>query len=103
MCGRTSPTVTKHVRNRMKALAGRIHAMLVEAGLIPADTDPKAMLVAVEMADRVLELSFRGESDPSAETPAAPHFDEQILAIGRRALIAFGHDLSDGPARPGPN
>jgi len=97
MGGRTSPTVTKHVRNRMKALADRIHALLIEAGLIPDDTDPRAMLVAVEMADRVLELSFRGEG------PAPSHFDEEILALGRRALIAFGRDLSDGPARPGPS
>lgn len=90
MTGRTSPTVTKHVRNRMQALADRIHGMLVEAGLIPADTDPRTMLVAVEMADRVLELAFR---DSGAE------FDEQILDIGRRALIAFGDDLSRGLAR----
>lgn len=103
MCGRTSPTVTKHVRSRMKALADRIHTMLVGADLIPTDTDPKAMLVAVELADRILELSFRGESDPDRETPDAPHFDEQVLAIGRRALIAFGRDLSSGLARPVPN
>ncbi|MEJ6535675.1 MAG: hypothetical protein QNL98_00265, partial [Mycobacterium sp.] len=56
--------------------------------LIPADTDPRAILVAVEMADRILELSFRDNTD----------FDEEILAIGRRALIAFGDDL----ARPLP-
>ena len=43
------------------------------------------MLVAVEMADRILELSYRGGD-----------FDERILAIGRRALIAFGRDLSEG-------
>jgi hypothetical protein len=68
----------------MQNLAGRIHIMLVDAGLIPADTDPRATLVAVEMADRILELSFRDNSD----------FDEEILAIGRRALIAFGSDLA---------
>ena len=84
MGGRTSPTVTKHVRARMKNLAGRIHAMLVAAELIPADTDPRALLVAVEMADRILELSFRDTAD----------FDQDILDIGRRALIAFGNDLS---------
>jgi hypothetical protein len=68
----------------MQNLAGRIHTILVDAGLIPADTDPRATLVAVEMADRILELSFRDNSD----------FDEEILAIGRRALIAFGSDLA---------
>lgn len=85
MGGRTSPTVTEHVRARMKNLADRIHRILTDARLIPPDTDPRAMLVAVEMADRVLELSYRGGD-----------FDEGILEIGRRALIAFGRDLSGG-------
>lgn len=90
MGGRTSPTVTRHVRARMRKLADRMHAKLVSSGLIPADTDPLSLLVAVEMADRVLELSFRDNTD----------FDPQILDIGRRALIAFGRDLSAGPSRP---
>lgn len=89
MGGRTSPTVTKHVRARMKSLAMRIHTILVNAGLIPTDTDPRAMLVAVEMADRVLELSFR-DGDDSDDAG----FNQEILDIGRRALIAFASDLS---------
>ncbi|BBX47862.1 hypothetical protein GCM10009641_10930 [Mycobacterium cookii] len=84
MGGRTSPAVTNYVRARMQTLADRLHALLVERGLIPADSDPRAMLVAVEMADRMLELSYRSAED----------FDEEILAIGRRALIAFGDELS---------
>ena len=94
MGGRTSPTVTKHVRARMKSLAMRIHAILVNAGLIPADTDPRAMLVAVEMADRVLELSFR---DSSGSDDAG--FNQDVLDIGRRALMAFASDLSRRPPR----
>ena len=86
MGGRSSPTVTKHVHARMQTLAGRIHTILVNAGLIPADTDPRAMLVAVEIADRVLELAYRDNSD----------FDEAILGIGRQALIAFGESLAQG-------
>lgn len=93
MAGRTSPTVARHVRERMKRLADRIHAMLVDSELIPAETDPRAMLVAVEMADRVLELSFRDNTD----------FDQEILDIGRRALIAFGRDLSAGPSQDLPS
>ena len=89
MGGRTSPTVTKHVRARMQKLAGRLHAILVAGGLIPPDTDPRALLVAVEMADRMLELSFRDNAD----------FDQEILDLGRRALIAFGRDLSGNPSR----
>lgn len=88
MGGRTSPAVTAYVRTRMQTLAGRMHAILVETGIIPADTDSRAMLVLVEMADRMLELSYRNGAD----------FDSDILAIGRRALIASGRDLSRGPA-----
>ena len=39
MGGRTSPTVTKHVHLRMQTLANRLHDILVDRGLIPADTD----------------------------------------------------------------
>jgi AcrR family transcriptional regulator len=95
MGGRTSPTVTKHVRARMVTLAMRIHSILVTSGLVPADTDPRNMLVAVEMADRVLELSFRGSAE-STDGEAAT-FDQDILDIGRRALIAFASDLSRRP------
>lgn len=95
MGGRTSPTVTKHVRARMGRLAGRVHTILVSAGLLPPDTDPRAMLVAVEMADRVLELSFRGSTE--AGGALAADFDQEILDIGRRALIAFASDLSQRP------
>ena len=97
MGGRSSPMVTRHVRDRMRRLADRIHAILVDAGLIPAETDPRAMLVAVEMADRVLELSFR--DNPG--TGPGSSFDQEVLDIGRRALIAFGRDLS-GDLCPGP-
>jgi AcrR family transcriptional regulator len=93
MGGRTSPTVTRHVRARMQNLAGRLHRILIDAQLIPADTDPRAMLVAVEMADRVLELSFRDN----------PDFDTDVLAVGRRALSAFGRDLSGDLSGRAPN
>jgi AcrR family transcriptional regulator len=87
MGGRTSPTVTKHVHLRMQTLAYRLHDILVERELIPADTDRRNMLVAVEMADRVLELSYRDNND----------FDEALLDIGRTALIAFGDRLAIAP------
>lgn len=86
MGGRTSPTVTKHVHARMQTLADRLHDILVTAGLIPVDTDRRAMLVAVEMADRMLELSYR---DNNA-------FDEAILGIGKVGLVAFGEAMASG-------
>jgi AcrR family transcriptional regulator len=87
MGGRTSPTVTKHVHLRMQTLANRLHDILVERELIPAETDRRNMLVAVEMADRVLELSYRDNND----------FDQALLDIGRTALIAFGDRLAIAP------
>lgn len=90
MGGRTSPAVTAYVRARMQTLAGRMHALLVDAGLIPADTDPRAMLVAVEMGDRVLELAYRNSAEGG--------FDPEILALGRQALIAVCRDLARDPS-----
>ena len=90
MGGRTSPAVTAYVRARMRTLAERMNALLVDAGLIPTDTDPLAMLVAVEMGDRVLELAYRNSAEGG--------FDPEILAIGRRALIAVCRDLSQDPS-----
>ncbi|MCV7176343.1 TetR/AcrR family transcriptional regulator [Mycolicibacterium sphagni] len=84
--GRTSPTVTSHVHARMRTLANRLHDILVTAGLIPGETDPRAMQVGVEMADRMLELAYRDNND----------FDEATLAIGRVALIAFGNAMASG-------
>ena len=86
MGGRGSATVIKHVHARMQTLADRQHDILVAAGLIPTDTDRRAMLVAVEMADRMLELSYRDNDD----------FDQAILDIGRVGLIAFGEAMAAG-------
>jgi len=72
----------------MQTLANRLHDILVDRALIPADTDRRNMLVAVEMADRVLELSYRDNSD----------FDEALLDIGRTALVAFGEALANAQA-----
>jgi AcrR family transcriptional regulator len=85
MGGRSSPTVTKKVHARMQTLAGRIHARLLEAELIPADTDPRAMLVMVEIADRVIELAYRNSDE----------FDQEILDLGRDAVLAHAQSLAN--------
>ena len=69
MGGRSSTAVARQVHARMRTLAQRIYAKLIEAKLIGADIDPRAVLVAVEIADRVLELAYRDRQD----------FDEAIL------------------------
>jgi AcrR family transcriptional regulator len=78
MGGRTSATVRDRVHARMKKLALRMHAALVTAELIPADTDPRAVHVLVEMADRAIEFAYRESGE----------FDEELLSIGRASLRA---------------
>jgi AcrR family transcriptional regulator len=89
MGGRNSTAVTKQVHARMQTLAQRIHARLVDAHFITGDTDPRAVLVAVEIGDRILELAYRGGQD----------FDEAILDHGRRALIAYCDDLANARSK----
>ena len=84
MGSRSSPTVTKKVHARMQTLAGRTHARLLEAELIPGDTDPRAMLVMVEIADRVIELAYRNSDE----------FDQEILDLGRDAVLAHAQSLA---------
>jgi AcrR family transcriptional regulator len=79
MGGRTSTTVTRHVRARMRTLAERLRASLIAAGFIPADTDLRAVLLSVELGDRVLDLAFREPGE----------LDEEIIDLGRAALIAY--------------
>ncbi len=57
MGDRSSTAVANQVHARMRTLAQRMHATLIDAKLISAHTDPRAMLVAVEIADRILELT----------------------------------------------
>jgi AcrR family transcriptional regulator len=86
LVGRSSTTVLDQLRASMCALAQRMHAILIDAELIPPDTDPRALLVAVEIADRILELAYRDRND----------FDPAILDLGRKALIAYANDLANG-------
>ena len=87
MGGRSSTAVVNQVHARMRTLAQRMHGRLVDAHLISGDTDPRAVLVAVEIADRILELAYRDGND----------FDEAILDLGRRALTAYCRDLTNAP------
>jgi AcrR family transcriptional regulator len=89
MGGRHSTAVVNQVRARMLTLAQRIHDRLLGAHLISDDVDPLAVLVAVEIADRILELAYRGGHD----------FDEAILEHGRRALLAYCHDLGNARSK----
>jgi AcrR family transcriptional regulator len=84
LVGRSSTTVANQVRANMRGLAERMHTILTGAKLIPAETDPRALLVAVEIGDRVMELAYRENND----------FDPALLDLGRKALIACANDLA---------
>jgi AcrR family transcriptional regulator len=77
--GRTSPTVTRQVRARIRVLADRMRHTVISAGLVPADTDPLVFLVTVELGDRILDLAFRDRDEPE---PA-------MIELGRTALDAY--------------
>lgn len=77
MGGRTSPFVAAKVHARIHRVADQVHARLLDHGLIPAGTDPRALLVVAEITDRVFELAYRDERE----------FDETMLALGRTAVL----------------
>ena len=75
-----SPTVRAEVlRYHRRATAERLHGVALAAGLAAPQTDLLLFVVAVELADRVLEVAFRERSDP----------DPDVIAYGRIALTAF--------------
>lgn len=85
LVGRSSTTVFNQVRANMRALAERMRAILIDAELISPDTDPRALLVAVEIGDRILELAYRDHNE----------FDSVLLDLGRKALVACANDLAN--------
>ena len=52
--------------------------VLVASELIPADADMRALLLVVELGDRVLDLASREGNEP----------DQTIIELGRSALRA---------------
>ncbi len=88
LSGRSSPTVVAQVRQRAQVLAERLRQALVAANLAPSDTDPRVLLLVVELGDRILDLAFRDRSDP----------DLMIIELGRTALNTYAAaalDVSD--------
>lgn len=79
MGGRASSSVEVLVHAQIRRIAQRMYQLLMEGGLLPVDTDPQALLVAIELGDRALELAYRGRSD----------FDARLLELGRQALVAY--------------
>lgn len=76
---RASEGVTDFVHRRIQRLSSRIHAVLIDRCVAPPDTDPRGVLMAIELADRAMEVAYRGRDD----------FDEELLEIGRLAVMSF--------------
>ncbi len=85
LSGRSSPAVVAQVRQRAQVLAERLRQALVAANLAPSDTDPRVLLLVVELGDRILDLAFRDRSDP----------DPMIIELGRTALNSYARDALD--------
>jgi len=83
LTGRLSESVIEFVHRRMQTLADRIYALLVEREVISTDVDPRAVLVAVELADRAMVVAYRGREE----------FDDELLKWGRFAVIAYVESL----------
>ena len=96
--GRTHlPTVTRHVRARMKALADRLHAILIDTGLIRPTPTRAPCWWPWRWPTAYWNWHF-------ATAPARGRLRRGCpLAIGRRALSAFGRDLSAAPSRHVPS
>ena len=85
LSGRSSPAVVTQVRQRAQVLAERLRQVLVAANFAPSDTDPRVLLLVVELGDRILDLAFRDRSDP----------DPVIIELGRTALNSYARDALD--------
>lgn len=85
LSGRSSPAVVTQVRQRAQVLAERLRQALVAAKFAPPDTDPRVLLLVVELGDRILDLAFRDRSDP----------DPMIIELGRTALNSYARDALD--------
>jgi AcrR family transcriptional regulator len=77
--GRASAAVADQVRLRHRDLAHRMHTGLRTGGLIPTDMPAVVFEVAVELADRVLALSFSGRN----------RRDRTRIRLGKIALEAY--------------
>ena len=85
LSGRSSPAVVTQVRQRAQVLAERLRQVLVAANFAPSDTDPRVLMLVVELGDRILDLAFRDRSDP----------DPVIIELGRTTLNSYARDALD--------
>ncbi len=82
--GRISPAVVAEVHRRNQTLAHRARTTMLELGVIDESVPESALVLMVELGDRVLDLAFRDRTLA----------DETVIAQGRDALCAYVERLS---------
>jgi AcrR family transcriptional regulator len=87
--GRISPTVVAEVHRRNRTLALRARSTLAASGLVAPSVSESALVLLVELGDRVLDLAFRDR----------PHADGEVIEHGRDALCAYLERISAPSAR----
>ena len=87
--GRVSPTVRTEVLRYHQATARRLQAIAAAAGLVAGESDVLVFLVAVELADRLLELAFRDRQVPDPDVVA-----QGRIAISSYLSAALGHQTT---------
>lgn len=74
--GRASEAVARFVHRRIQIRAERLRVLIATD---ETELDPRSALLIVELADRVMELAYRGRDD----------FDDELLEMGRTAVLAY--------------
>jgi AcrR family transcriptional regulator len=82
--GRISPAVVAEVQRRNQTLAHRARTTLLGLGLIDEGVPASALVLMVELGDRVLDLAFRDRA----------RADETVIEQGRDALCAYVERLA---------
>ena len=84
--GRISPAVVAEVHRRNQTLAHRARITMLELGMIDEAVPESALVLMVELGDRVLDLAFRDRA----------RADETVIAQGSDALCAYVETLAAG-------
>ena len=82
--GRISPAVVVEVHRRNRTLAHRARTTMLDLGLLDERVPESALVLMVELGDRILELAFRDSA----------RADVTVIAQGRDALCAYVERLA---------
>ncbi|MGH2864061.1 MAG: TetR/AcrR family transcriptional regulator [Solirubrobacteraceae bacterium] len=89
--GRVSSAVTAAEQANNVLLARRTRDRLIGAGLVSPDAPAEGVLLGIEVADRIIDLAFRGQS----------HADPEIIAAGAEMLVRHAERYSSPALKSG--